>query len=571
LESTRTKLRNAEQRQTETNDKLAQMRKSLAAAHADLAKRHSESRSASDVSQRERQRAEKLEDELDLASRQQDSLRATAAKEVERMQAALRAAQETVRASKKQLETEQGALTKQLSRSRSELLETENNNSALRKKLDELKKRESTLRQSLQVTRTATEADARRKAQEVANLEAALAQTKQQASHATSLEARITELETELVQAHTAKSRAQSAHQSAAERFEFGEQSHQKEADSLRAELASVSEHAQGTIKALNSARHAQAEIERLQARWSSERQRLETERNEAQAKLAGMVSGSSSERAQLRSMSGAATRIRNERDALEARQVTLHATIDRLENELARAKEDLSEASSARDDFHANREALAGNQSQLQSQLDLAEQERDELRTEQQSLRVQLREWHNDYEHMKRERDSLRDERNRLTEQHLPLINDRNRLRDDLSPLRDERDAAIEALADKQAYLTQLKSDLETERERIIEYELLLDREPTDYGKEDTVTPAGRWHEALSNTRISNERLRTEVAHLRDELNTLSSKLQETASTNRTLDRRLNAAKLEATEAQKQQIQDLDWFMETLRVVQKS
>ena len=50
--------------------------------------------------------------------------------------------------------------------------------------------------------------------------------------------------------------------------------------------------------------------------------------------------------------------------------------------------------------------------------------------------------------------------------------------------------------------------------------------------------------------------------------MRSIQSGREAEASERRELERRLTAAELEATEARNQQIQDLDWFMDTLRAV---
>lgn len=565
LDATRNDLRAAEKGQAETNAKLAQMREALATAHTDLAKRHDDLRRATEGAQRDRHRVDELEDALDTASRKLEALERSSASEIQRLEAAAEAARREAQTIRQQLEGTTGDLAARLDEAQQHRKDIEASRSELEARLDDLRKRESTLRQSLQATRTTTEAESRRKDAEVEQLQ----------SERTGLEGRVAELEHSLTTARQDLANEQEAHRSAVERFEHTAAQRDKDLQALKNELASVGEETQGTLKALSAARHtraaAHAELEDAKARWGTERQRLIEARDQFKKQLESTELGSADEQAKYLALSDATDRLRRERDALEARQDTLHATIHRLQKEGEKKDKSLAELTRERDGFRADRDDLVGVRARLRSRLDVAEGEREEFRAEVQALRSQLKEWTGDYEALRRERDALREERNRLAEQHLPVVEERNRLRDELGPLRASRDQANQALEATRARLAQLRAELDAEREKVLELEIQAETRGAADASGPTDDAPSKWRTMFDESRVSNERLRTEVADLAGKVSELTRTLESTRSEGRELSRRLAAAELEAEEARTQQIQDLDWFMETLRAIRGS
>jgi chromosome segregation ATPase len=630
LDQTREALRILEQAKGESDDKLARTRDALATAHADLNRHHDTLRRTSETNQRARLRLEELEDALDETTRSAVDQRNRTNSEIDRLRGALETSQKGLHVARDRVEV----LEQQQREASLKVSKADTDRKHLVERLEELRQRESSLRQSLHVTRTATEAEARRKGDELERLQNELMRARQKvesveleshsqrardeselqaridAAQSTArakveavkqsaqarveavaveqadavarlkeerqqLQAKTLQLETDLEGARGEVAQARERARSEHERLQTRQEALTQELQGMQDDLRSASDESKNHLKALTTARQARAEayteLEGAQHRWSTERSRLLEECGEARNQLEAIASGSGGVHTQLLSLTDANARLRRERDALETRTATLHTTITGLEQEGVRRQQELADLTRDRDGFRTEQDDRASAQARLQARLDVAEQETLEARNDLQASRSRSHEWSSDYEALRRERDSLREERNRLAEQHLPLVEERNRLRHELGPLRISRDQTGQALEASRARIQLLRTDLESERARTLELEVQLEqRQPIEI-EWDGDTPKQQQHRALAEARVTNERLRTEQARLEDTIANFQRTRESEQTDSRELHRRLAAAELEAEEARTQQIQDLDWFMDTLRAVRKS
>ena len=543
LEATRSELRAAERAQAASQAKLAEMREALATAHADLAKRHDDLRRVTESAQRDRHRVDELEDALDAATRTGEQAQAELSEKLERLQAAHEASQRDLHATRRDIETLQAHLQETVERHRSEATAR----TELERRVEALRQREGGLHQTLQVTRAAAEAEGRRRTEALERLEQALAEA----------EARLQTQETQHDQERSRLEEQLRTAQLAAAAHADHDRRHADSTTELQAELTDLRQQ----LDVTRQAHHAD------QQRWATERERLIETRDEAQARAEATAAGTSEERAKLLALTDSTDRLRRERDTLEETVAALHTRIAGFERTEARLTRELADLTRERDAFRADRDDLVGVRARLRSRLDVAEQEREAFRAELKEARDALAASGTSAGELRRERDALREERNRLAEQHLPVVEERNRLRAELGPLRTSRDQADQALHATRARLSQLRTELDAAQEKALELEIRAGRSATG---EAPSTEAGgdRWQELAEETQASNVRLRSEVKDLARRVTGLTRELEQTRSEGRELSRRLAAAELEASEARSQQIQDLDWFMDTLRAI---
>ena len=330
-----------------------------------------------------------------------------------------------------------------------------------------------------------------------------------------------------------------------------------------------------GHLEELTKARQARTEaynnLQDAQTRWGLERARIVEERDQSLEQIKSIAAGSDEVNRNLVKLSEANNQLRRERDALAVRAASLQSAVDGLEQEGSDSHRAHAELIRERDALRVERDGLASAQTRLKGQLGTAEQQASEVRAELHTARTRALEWSSDYEALRRERDALREERNRLAEKQIPLLQDRDQLRQELGPMRISRDQANQALEASRSRIQQLRHELEAERARTLELEVQLEqREPLEI-EWDGPDVEAQTRRMLAEARVAHERLQSELDAQKTSVADLA-RLRDTAQeANRELQRRLAAAELEANEARKQQIQDLDWFMETLRAVRSN
>lgn len=592
LANTRHQLRAVERANSEINAKLAETREALATAHSDLARRHEELRQANDAGSRDKHRVDELEDDLDATRRELDVERRRLNAEVTRLRESLdetrRALQETqARAARLERDT-----TSRDALQRKRIEELESSRTELERRVETLRQREGELRQSLQVTRAATDADMRRRDQDVQrmheSLSAAARVERDSAEQIKLLQADNTTLRAAMVtaEARLARDKGESAKQMALLRTDLAEahsrlddttgteqlRMAEEQIEALKAALTQATESATEARRELKAERSAGGDtlvdLEKSRSILEARVQRLTEERDEVRARLQSSAAGSADERARLLALGDSTDRLRRERDALDDRQSALHSDIRRLEVERDTIQKAYTEMTRERDGFRADRDDLVGVRARVRARLDVAEQEREEFRALYQSARTEKSQHAEGAEELRRERDALREERNRLAEQHLPVVEERNRLRNELGPLRAEKEQANHALAATRARLSQLRTELDAERERVLEFELSGAGSSLHDGEETTAAPDSAWRRAHRESKEANARLRQEVSELAGRVGSMTRGLDKTRAERREVERRLSAAELEAEEARTQQVQDLDWFMDTLRAI---
>ncbi|HCH63766.1 MAG TPA: hypothetical protein DFR83_13250, partial [Deltaproteobacteria bacterium] len=286
---------------------------------------------------------------------------------------------------------------------------------------------------------------------------------------------------------------------------------------------------------------------------------------------LRTIASGSEAVNARLLALTESNNLLRQERDALASRSATLHSSTAGLEQNGVSNNQINSEIIRERDALRTERDTLAVSQTRLQAQLAVASQEAADSRADLHASRSRSQEWSSDYEALRRERDALREERNRLATQHVPVLEDRDRLRQELGPIRISRDQANQALEASRSRNTQLREELDAERARTLELAVQLEqREPLEI-EWDHSDVEQQTRRILAEARVANDRLQVRIDELASSLSDMNQTQEMERNGSRELQRRLGAAELEAAEARKQQIQDLDWFMEALRAVRSN